>query len=338
MKTAKLLAQLAMCLAIVFSFTKSASAEADTVKIARQYGIGYLPLMVLNHDKLVEKYAAEAGLPNIKVEWVTFAGANVLNDALLSGSIDFATVGVPSLVKFWEKTNGSPQEVKGITSVVSTPFYLNTRDPNVKSLRDFTDRNKIALPAVKVSTQAIILQMAAEQIFGKGNHTKLDSITIGRSHPDAMAALLSGTGEIDSHFTWPPYSNRELKDPRVHVVFKSSEVFGGPAAAIVTIGTKRFRDANPKLFSAFFKAMNEAVKTIRQDKHRAAEIYLAVSKENTPIKDIEEMLSDPDMNFTTTPDRVMRFADFMYRVGIVKRKPDSWKDMFFPEARGMPGS
>lgn len=338
MKTVKLLARLAICLAIVFSFTKNASAEVDTVRIARQYGIGYLPLMVVNHDKLVEKYAAEAGLPNIKVEWVTLAGSSVLNDALLSGSIDFATVGPPSLVKFWDKTTGTPQEIKGVTSVVSAPLYLNTRNPKVKSIRDFTEKDKIALPAVKVSIQAIILQMAAEQAFGKDNYTKLDSITTSRSHPDAMAALLSGTSEINSHFTWPPYSNREQKDPRVHVVLNSFQVLGGPAATIVTIGTKRFHDTNPKLFNAFFKAMNAAVKSINQDKQRAAEVYLAVSNEKTPVKDIVEMLSSPDVNFTTTPERIMKFADFMYRVGTVKKKPTSWKEMFFPEAHGMPGS
>jgi NitT/TauT family transport system substrate-binding protein len=337
MKLAKAL-MVATCLVSAFGFTKSATAEVNTVRIARQYGVGYLPLMVVERDKLIEKYAAEAGLPNIQVDWVTFAGSSVLNDALLAGTIDFATVGPPSLVKFWEKTAGTTQEIKGVTSVVSAPLYLNTRDPHVKSIRDFSQSNKIALPAVKVSIQAIVLQMAAEQAFGKENYTKLDSITVSRSHPDAMAALLSGTSEIDSHFTWPPYSNREQKDPRVHVVLNSFQVLGGPAAAIVTIGTKRFHDANPKLFGAFFKAMNEAVKIIRQDKHQAAEIYLAVSKEKTPVSDIEEMLSSPDMNFTTTPERIMKFSDFMYQVGTIKKKPASWKDMFFPEAYRMSGS
>lgn len=338
MRTIKLLVRVAICLFIAFNFASNANAEVDTVRIARQYGIGYLPLMMVEHDRLVEKYAAEAGLPNVKVEWVTLAGSSVLNDALLAGSIDFATVGPPSLVKFWDKTTGTPQEIKGVTSVVSAPLYLNTRNPNIKSIRDFTDKDKIALPAVKVSIQAIILQMAAEQAFGKGNHTKLDSITTSRSHPDAMAALLSGTGEINSHFTWPPYSNIEQKDPRVHVVLDSFQVLGGPAAAIVTIGTRRFHDANPKLFNAFFKAMNTAVKRINEDKQRSAEVYLAVSNEKTPVKDIVEILSSPDIRFTTTPERMMKFADFMQRVGTMEKKPASWKEMFFPEAHGLPGS
>lgn len=338
MRTGKFLIHMLAASLAVGSAIQAASAEVSTVRVARQYGVGYLPLMVVKHDKLIEKYAAEAGLGDVKVDWVTFPGSSVMNDALLSGSLDFATVGPPSLVTFWSKTAGTAQEVKGVTSVASAPLYLNTRNPKVKSIRDFTSSDKIALPAVKVSIQAIVLQMAAEQAFGKGNYTKLDSITVSRSHPDAMAALLSGTSEINSHFTWPPYYNRELKDPAVHTVLNSFDALGGPAATIVTIGTKRFRDANPKLFHAFFQAMNSAVDSINRDKRRAAQVYLDVSGDHTSLEDIVEMLSDPKMHFTTTPERIMKYAKFMHQVGTIKKEPASWKDMFFPEAQKLPGS
>lgn len=31
----------------------------------------------------------------------------------------------------------------------------------------------------------------------------------------------------------------------------------------------------------------------------------------------------------------MKHAEFMYKVGRLKRSPDSWKDMFFPEAHDL---
>jgi NitT/TauT family transport system substrate-binding protein len=34
----------------------------------------------------------------------------------------------------------------------------------------------------------------------------------------------------------------------------------------------------------------------------------------------------------------MRIADFMQRIGRLKRRPGSWRDLFFPEARDLPGS
>ena len=80
------------------------------------------------------------------------------------------------------------------------PAYLMTRNPNIKSIRDFTDNDRIALPAPKVSVQAIMLQMIAEKTFGKFD--VLDKLTVGMSHPDGTAAMLSGKLEVQSHFTF----------------------------------------------------------------------------------------------------------------------------------------
>ena len=50
------------------------------------------------------------------------------------------------------------------------------------------------------------------------------------------------------------------------------------------------------------------------------------------------MVADPDVDYTTTPVNVMKFVDVMFTVGRIKKKPASWKDMFFPEAYGLNGS
>jgi NitT/TauT family transport system substrate-binding protein len=50
------------------------------------------------------------------------------------------------------------------------------------------------------------------------------------------------------------------------------------------------------------------------------------------------VLNDPDVKFTTVPENVMTYADFMTDVGSVKARPASWKDMFFPEIHGVSGS
>ena len=38
---------------------------------------------------------------------------------------------------------------------------LNTANPDIKSIKDFTERDRIAVPSIKVSVQAVLLQMAA---------------------------------------------------------------------------------------------------------------------------------------------------------------------------------
>jgi NitT/TauT family transport system substrate-binding protein len=111
---------------------------------------------------------------------------------------------------------------------------------------------------------------------------------------------------------------------------------GGPATTVVVIASKRFRDANPKLYSAFLAAMREADETIRRNKRHAAEVYLQATKDKESVDEIAAMLN-PDQ-FTVTPQNVMKFTDFLFRVGVIKHKPSSWKELFFPEVYDLPGS
>jgi NitT/TauT family transport system substrate-binding protein len=304
---------------------------AQEVRAARQYGIAYLPLTIVEHDKLIEKYAKAAGLKDVTVKWSTFAGANVMNDALLSNSLDFAAVGTTVLPLMWSKTKGTGNEIKGVCAIASAPHLLNTRNPKVKSIRDFTKHDRIALPAVKVSIQAVELEMAASQAFGQEHYAKLDPITVTQSHPDAMAALLSGSGVIDAHFTWAPYSFLELKDPAVHTVLNSFDVLGGPTTTILIMTTKRFHDGHPKLYRAFLNAMDEADKTIRDNKPYAAKVYLDATKSANSLADVEKMLSDPQIRYTIKPQRVQKFITFMHAIGTLKEVPASWEKLFFPE-------
>jgi NitT/TauT family transport system substrate-binding protein len=168
-----------------------ARAEMSEINVAQQYGIGYLPLMIMEDQKLIEKHAKAAGL-DVKVGWAKFAGGNVMNDALLSSSLQFASGGVGPLVTLWAKTRGN-LDVKAVSAINSMPLYLTTRNPDVKTLKDFTAKDKIALPAVKVSIQAVTLQMAAEKAFGEGQQYKLDPLTASQKSPRTSVRLHSST-------------------------------------------------------------------------------------------------------------------------------------------------
>src|SRR4051794_27769070 len=85
----------------------------------------------------------------------------------------------------------------------------------VKTIADYKPGMKIALPAVKVSNQAIFLQMAAAKLWGPAEFARLDPLTVSMSHPDALIALLSG-GEITSYFGAPPFTQQALKAPGIH--------------------------------------------------------------------------------------------------------------------------
>ena len=325
------------CLSGLLFFAHTVCAEVSEVKIARQFGLGYLPLMVMERDKLVEKYAAANGVPGLTVTWSQLASGSAMNDALLSGNLDFATAGVAPFAIIWAKTSGN-LDVKAVCAMNSIPMYLNTRNPNVKSVKDFTEQDKIALPTVKVSPQAIVLQMAAEQAFGVGNYAKLDPLTVSMSHPDAVAAMLSGAHEVNSHFGWEPFTSLELANPGVHTVLNSKDVLGGPATVNVIYATSRFPRENPKIYQGFVEAFANAIDIIKSDKAAAAKIYLELSKDKETQEKIVKMLNDPDFEYTMTPRRIMKYVDFMYRTGSIKVAPKSWTEMFFANVQDLDGS
>ncbi|MEP7274751.1 MAG: ABC transporter substrate-binding protein [Betaproteobacteria bacterium] len=318
------------------SVAGGARAEITELAVAQQYGISYLPLMVMEEQKLIEKHAKDAGL-DVKVTWAKFAGGNVMNDALLSGSLHVASGGVGPLLTLWSRTRGN-LDVHGISAINSMPLHLISRNPAVKTIRDFTDKDRIGLPAVKVSIQAVILQMAAEQAFGAGQQNRLDAFTVSLSHPDAMQALMAGQSEVNAHFGSPPFQYQELAKPENHVVLNSYDVLGGPATFNLVWTTAKFRNENPKLYEAFTKALDDAIAQINRDKRAAAQAYLRVSKGKDSVENIEKMLNDPAIVYTTTPQNVQKFAEFMAKVGAIKVKPESWKDLFFPNAHALAGS
>jgi NitT/TauT family transport system substrate-binding protein len=322
---------------LAVTIVPSAAAEQTDINIAQQYGVSFLPLMVMERDRLLEKHARAAGLGDVKVNWVKVAGPSVMNDGLISGSLQFAALGAPSLITLWAKTRDNVA-VKGVSAMTTYPLYLNTRNPSVKSVRDFSDKDKIAVPSIKVSTQAIMLQMAAAKEFGDANYARFDPWTVSLSHPDGLLAIVNNTSGVNAHFTTSPFHEQEMKVPGIRTLTTSYEILGGPATAVVIAASGKYRDANPKTYMAFVAALKEAIDGINKDKRAAAKVYLEQAKDtkDTP-DDIYAMIAAPDYHYTLTPQKVYQTAEFMYKIGTIKAKPASWKELFFPEVHDLQG-
>jgi NitT/TauT family transport system substrate-binding protein len=313
-------------------------AETNELRISRGFGIHYLPMYVLERLKLVEKHAAAAGLGEVKVTYRVIDGGNVINDAMLSGALDIATAGVPGFLALWDKARLIPQsEVAGLSGVGAGSVWLITRNPAVKTLADFTDKDRIAVPGIKTSFVAVVLEMAAAQAFGKENYARLDPLTVGLPHPEALAAMLSGKTEITAHFSSPPFSYIEYDHPGFHRVINSADVVG-PQTIIMAYATRRFYEANPKLAAAFVAAVTEAAQLIAADKRAAARIYTSLATVTTPEDEILRILNDHETHFTAAPEGVLKYAAFLHDVGRLKGNPASWKELFFPPVHGLPGS
>ncbi|MBI1776410.1 MAG: ABC transporter substrate-binding protein [Proteobacteria bacterium] len=332
----RLTALLALLLAALVPLAGGAvAAETLEFRISRQPSILYLQNVLMEDGKLIEKHAALLGLPGVNVKWILLTSGGPSTEALLADSLDIVTSGTSNMLLVWGKTNGG---VKGITAVCGLPLLLYTRNPEVKTIKDFGPKDRIAVPTLQVSMQSTILGMELEKIYGPGGHSKLDALQVQLGHPDAMQSVLNPTHEVNSHFGAPPFTNIALKTPGVHAVLSSIDVLGGPAQITVAFGSQRFVDANPIKIKAFIAAMDEAADIIAKDPKRAAEIYLSVNKEKVTVDELVDIIKAPGALFSATPQRTMLYAEYMNRIGLVKPKAASWKDYFISQIHDRQGS
>lgn len=315
-----------------------ASARAEgRIRIADQYGIVYLLLNVARDQHLIEKQGKAQGL-DIQVEWTKLSGGSAVNEAVLSGAVDIGAAGVGPLLTLWDKTYGR-QNVRGVASLGDFPFYLVSIDPKVKTIADFTDHDRIALPAVSVSMQSRVLQMASAKRWGIKQYDKLDPITVTLPHPDAAAAIISGGTEITGHFGSPPFQEQELAgNPKAHVVLSFYDVMGGPSTSTALFTTEKFRNENPKTYAAFLAALTEAGAFVKAHPDQAADTYIRVNKSKIDRNFLVKLISDPQVRFTLVPQNTFALAQFMNQAGAIRHKPQSWKDYFFSSAATAQGS
>ncbi|MBE7198595.1 MAG: ABC transporter substrate-binding protein [Parafilimonas terrae] len=331
------LAVLAGGLALAGLMLGPVAAAEGRLRIAKQFGLVYLLLNVIEDQKLVEKHGRAAGL-DIAVEYVQLSGGSAVNDALLSNSVDIGGAGVGPLFTIWDRTRGR-QGVKGVASLGNFPYYLVSNRPGVKTIADFTEADRIAVPAVGVSVQSRILQWASAKLWGDSNFAKLDRISAPVPHPEATAAIIKGGTEITGHFANPPFQEQELAENRnAHVVLNSYDVQGGPASSTVLYATERFYRDSPKTYAAFLDALDEAAKFVTENPERAADIYIKASHSKVDRDLILAVIRNPQVSFKVEPQNTLGLGQFMHRVGAIKTEPKALSDYFFDSPRVAAGT
>ncbi|MBY5734288.1 ABC transporter substrate-binding protein [Rhizobium leguminosarum] len=305
------------------------------IRIAQQFGISYLILDVVRDQKLIEKHGKEAGV-DIEVEWASISGATAMNEALLANNLDIVSAGVPPALTMWDRTKG---DVKLVAALGSLPNYLITTNPDVHTLKDFSEKDRIAVPAAGVGFQSRTLQIEAAKLFGADNFQKLDQISISLPHPDATAALISGGTEVNSHFSSAPFYYQALQGNKaVHKVISSYDILGGPATFNVLYTSTAFHDENPKTYAAFYAALREAANWINANKQEAAETFIRQQGSKLSPKLVLDIINDPENDFTIIPQNTFVYAAELHKLGVLKSEAGSWKDYFFPEAHDENGS
>ncbi len=310
----------------------SARAEVSEIKVPLGAGgFGFLPLHVMKKHGLVEKNAAKAGI-KLTVNWANVGGPSIMNEALLSGAADFISAGPPAFLTLWDRTKGN-MNVKGVAAMSSMPMYLNTRAEHLRSLDDIKEGDKIAVTAVKVSIPSIVMQMYAKAKYGGPAVFRFDPFTVSMTHPDAVAALLTGSTEVKAHYASQPFHQRERRDPAVRTIMNSDDVMGGSTTFTMISTTQKFHDANPQVAAVFVASLKEAQDIIRSDKRAAAAILLeSMGGRGWTLDELAGMLDDPEIKYTVLPENVMKYAHFMHEIGSLRNRPASIRELFFGDA------
>ncbi len=294
----------------------SGCTERETGKeigIAEQYGIAYAPLQIMREQKLLEKE-----LPGVKINWKQYGGPTPIREAMLAGEVDFGFMGsAPVLIGI---DNG--MEWKYATGISSNQVALVTDRPEINSIRDFSDTDRIAVLSPG-STQHILLCIASSREFGDPNH--FDNQIVSLSHPDAMDALIADT-EITAHFSTPPYLDKELSHG-MKIITTGEEIMGQPFTFITGVATVRFHDENPEEYAAILRALNTATDYINNNMDEAVAML-------APIYGIDEATLKKQMTYngtiySTQLTGIDKLAEEMYRIGMLK-KPIRYEDAVFP--------
>jgi NitT/TauT family transport system substrate-binding protein len=316
------------------AWSAHAEDKVGEFRVGRQPGLIYLPLYVIEEQNMLARHCARLGIAPTNIRLINLGSASAISEMLLSGSVDAVSGAITPLLTMWDKTRGA-QKVKAISSLSNSILYLNSNDPKLKSLRDFTDQDRIALSGVGFSMQSTLLQMAAAQTFGEGHEKQLDTLTVSMPHPEGLAALLSGnTRIISAHFTTSPFQNIELRDARIHRILTSTDILGGYAPAVLVFTTQSVYDANPHLLEAFVAAAGEANAWIVQHPTEAAELYLRKEPQKLSVDEVKDLLTNGDTRFSTVPENSLQIARFMAKLGRLREAPANWKDYFFPIVNG----
>jgi len=293
------------------------AVKKSQIIIAEQFGLAYAPLQIMKKEGILEKH-----LLGVEIGWKQVENTAAIREAMLANKVDIGFMAIPPFLIGWDKG----MEWKIASGLSSMAVGLVTYKEDIRSIRDFTDKDRIALPQPG-SVQHILLSMAAEREFD--NSHRFDNQIVTMSHPDGMNAIL-GKKDITGHFTSPPYLFKELEAEGMKQILDGREAFGKDFTFIVGVTTKEFHDKKPKEYQAFVKALEESISFINDNPEKSADLLAedyGLSKEETL-----KYLRAKGTEYSEIVKGLHEFADFMERNDYISKNFEEideilWEDV-----------
>jgi NitT/TauT family transport system substrate-binding protein len=289
----------------------SSSSAPSSFTIAYQPGLGAVTLVTLKHQKTLEKL-----FPNTTFDWkVVFSGASV-RESMIANQVQLGALGLPPFLVGWDR--GFNWKV--LTASSRSDSWLVTKNPRIKSLKDFTSSDKIGVVAPD-SQQAIILRKAAQDQLGDAH--ALDQNIVAITSEDGEQALLSG--QIAAHLSGLPFQQREV-DTGGRIILHTTDAFGKVGAGLIALAPnfdEQYPDFTKKVRQAFLDATNYA-----STHHEEVAQYLSQDQAGGgTAAQFKALLDNSAFVFDTTPSGLITYAKFMQSIGLISKVPGSVKDL-----------
>jgi NitT/TauT family transport system substrate-binding protein len=334
LRTRLLISAAALMAALLAAFTaaapgaKSQGGLPSKLTIAYQPGLGYAPLILMKQLKTIEKR-----YPGTTVDWKVLASGTPITQGVITGDIQIGAVGTGPMLVGWARG----VEWKIIAPLNLADLWLMAKDPSIRTIADLRGK-RIATPT-NTSIQAVMLRKMAQVKLG--DPKALDSGLVALDHPDGMQALL--TGQIDAHFTSPPFQFQE-RVRGAHIVGKSYGYFGAHTF-LVTVMTQKFYDEHTEFGKFFYNQVVAMENLIKKNPTRVAKVLEADAGGQPTWRQFKQWLAAKDpgskiraLTWTTRPLGLMRTAAFMVKTAQLSKGPGNWKELVFPPVYATKGS
>lgn len=299
---------------------QTASQAPEKVTIAYQPGINYANLLIVKQQKILEKQFSKT-----QFEWKELSNGPAIRDGIIANQIQVGASGLGSFLVGWDKG----MDWKILASLNYSEFWLITKNPNIKSIKDFKPGMKIGLPSLN-GEQAIVLRKVAQKDLG--NPTALDQNLQVIAHPLGLQSLL--TGQIDAHFTTPPFQFQEVEKGG-RVIIKSSDIFGKTSAASLFTNEK-FYNQYPEFGKALYTAIADATKLVNEKPDKAAKILSEIDS-GISQEQYKKWLTNKAVAYGIEPRSFLKYRAFMHEIGILNKQPKSIDELILPPLKGAGG-
>jgi NitT/TauT family transport system substrate-binding protein len=188
---------------------------------------------------------------NLKLEAVGTQGAGETIQAVISGSADLgAGVGVAGVMRAFSK--GAPVRIllPAFTGTGDLYWYVKADSP-IKSLGDTTDKHTIAYSTNGSSSNNIVVA------FGQELGAKAKPTATG-GQPGTLTSVMSG--QIDVGWAAPPFGVKEIKDGKIRIIARGSDVpsLKGQTVRAIIVNADAWKTKKDAILR-FVKAYRESV-------------------------------------------------------------------------------